>query len=235
VRGRKAAPVGTAATRAEMFGRWVRADGTPGDERALPGTLFDGRVNRGALYAAVKAYRANRRQGTAAAKTRAEVSGGGRKPWRQKGTGRARQGSIRAPHWRGGGVVHPPVPRDWSERLPRKVRALARRSALNLRAREGAVVVAEGLALAEGKTREVVAWLRAAGLADRKVLILTAGLRPDLVRAARNLPRVCVRPFGEETAYEVLWSDAVCIEAAALAQAADAGGGAGAAGEARDA
>jgi large subunit ribosomal protein L4 len=209
---------------ATLKARYVTAAGKGERTLELPPALFDGVVHEPVLYAAVKAQLANRRQGTAAAKTRSEVSGGGRKPWRQKGTGRARQGSIRAAQWRGGGVVHPPLPREWRENLPKGVRALARRSALNARARAEEVVVVDALTLEAPRTRHVVAWLRKLGIADRSVLLLTAGLRPDVVRAARNLPNVLVRPFGEESAYDCLWAQAVVIEEAALgAVAAPAG------------
>ncbi len=196
--------------------RYYTADGKSGKALDLPAALFDGVVHEPAMHAAVRAFLANRRQGTASAKTRAEVRGGGRKPWRQKGTGRARQGTIRAPQWRGGAVVHPPVPRDWGEALPRRLKGLARRSALNARAREQGVVVVEQLALPAPKTREVVAWLKRLKLEEQKVLVLTARLRPEWVRAARNLPNVAVRKFGEESTYDVLWSEAVVIEEEAL-------------------
>src|SRR5512146_2923314 len=123
---------------------------------ALPEAIFDGRVNEDVLHRAVVTYLANQRQGTAATKTRSFVSGGNQKPWKQKGTGRARQGSTRAPHWRGGGTVVGPQPRDYTTEIPRKVRQLARRSALNARAREGAVQVIERLAFQAPKTAQLV-------------------------------------------------------------------------------
>ena len=112
----------------------------------LPAELFDGQVNEPVLHQAVKTFLGNQRQGTHQTKTRHFVSGGNQKPWRQKGTGRARQGSIRAPHWRGGGIVFGPHPRDYRTAIPRRVRQLARRSALNARAGEGALVVVDTLA-----------------------------------------------------------------------------------------
>lgn len=205
----------------KLTARYVTAAGKSEKTVDLPAALFDGVVHDAALHAAVKAYLANQRQGTAAAKTRSEVSGGGRKPWRQKGTGRARQGSIRAVQWRGGGIAHPPEPRDWREGLPKQVKALARRSALNARAREEQVVVVDTLELEAPKTRHVAAWLDRLEVRDRKVLILTAGLRPEVVRGARNLPEVLVRPFGQESTYDLLWAETLVIEEAALA-----GGGA---------
>src|SRR3954470_20261632 len=121
------------------------AQGTSRDAIELPETLFDGTVNVPVMHQAVKAYLANQRQGTASTKNRRVVTGGNQKPWRQKGTGRARQGSTRAPHWVGGGTVFGPTPRDYDQKLPRKVRALARKSALNARAREVALLVVEAL------------------------------------------------------------------------------------------
>src|SRR5918912_2063328 len=121
------------------------ADGTARERVPLPAALFDGTVNMPVMHQAVKAFLANQRQGNAATKTRGLVAGGNRKPWRQKGTGRARQGSIRAPHWVGGGTVFGPQPRAYDQYVPRKVRALAKKSALNARAREGAVLVIDPL------------------------------------------------------------------------------------------
>ena len=122
---------------------YYKADGKKGRARALPEKVFDGIVNESVLHQVVKAHLSNRRQGTAAAKNRSAVAGGSRKPWRQKGTGRARQGTIRAAQWAGGGVAFPPIPHSWRQRVPKKVRALARRSALNDRAENDRVVMAD--------------------------------------------------------------------------------------------
>src|SRR6187401_313248 len=117
------------------------ARGTARDKVALPETLFDGTVNMPVMHQAVKAYLANQRQGNAKTKIRKYVVGGNQKPWKQKGTGRARQGSTRAPHWVGGGTVFGPTPRAYDQYVPRQVRALAKKSALNARAREGSIIV----------------------------------------------------------------------------------------------
>src|SRR3954470_23732393 len=117
------------------------ARGTARDAVALPDEIFDGRVNVPVMHQAVKAYLANQRQGNAATKIRKFVTGGNQKPWKQKGTGRARQGSTRAPHWVGGGTVFGPTPRAYDQYVPRQVRALAKKSALNARASEGAILV----------------------------------------------------------------------------------------------
>src|SRR6185437_10870175 len=149
------------------------AQGTARDAVPLPDALFDGTVNMPVMHQAVKAYLANQRQGTAATKIRKYVTGGNQKPWRQKGTGRARQGSTRAPHWVGGGTVFGPQPRSYAQYVPRQVRALARKSAFNARAREGAIVVVDPIDFDAPKTSRVVALIGQLGLAGRKVLILT--------------------------------------------------------------
>jgi large subunit ribosomal protein L4 len=187
-----------------------------GSARALPVSIFDGTVHEAVLWQATKAYLANQRKGNASTRNRSAVRGGSRKPWRQKGTGRARQGTIRAPQWRGGGVVFGPTSaRNHREELPRKVRGLARRSALNARAQGGQVIVFESLALEAPRTKAIIALLEGAGV-EGKTLILTDGHAPIVHRSARNIPQVKVVAFGQESAYDVLWADAVLIEAAAL-------------------
>jgi large subunit ribosomal protein L4 len=183
---------------------------------ALPAEYFDGTVNEPVLHQAVKVYLNNQRQGTHMTKSRSFVSGGNQKPWKQKGTGRARQGSIRAPHWRGGGIVFGPTPRDYRTDIPRKVRQLARRSALNARAREGAVHVIERLAFRFPKTAQLAGLLQSLDLADRKVLVLTAGHNPNAYLSGRNLPSVEVMAYPDASAYDILWSEAVVVEEGAL-------------------
>src|ERR1043165_3202519 len=148
------------------------AQGTSRDAVALPETLFDGTVNVPVMHQVVKAYLANQRQGTASTKIRKYVTGGNQKPWRQKGTGRARQGSTRAPHWVGGGTVFGPTPRSYRQELPKQVRALARKSALNARARENAILVIDQFNYEAPKTSRMKAFVERLGVADQKVLIL---------------------------------------------------------------
>lgn len=207
--------------------RYYKADGEAGSAHPLPAEIFDGVVNESALHAAVTAQQAARRQGTASAKNRAVIRGGGRKPWRQKGTGRARAGSIRSPLWRGGAVIFPPTPRSYRQSVPKKVRQLARRSAFNARASEDRVIVLEDLKLEQPRTRDVAKLLEKLELADVNVLLLTAGSRRTVYLSARNLPNVEVRPFGDESAYDVLWADAVLIEESALqsGESGESGGG----------
>ena len=193
------------------------ADGAKrGATFALPQEYFDGTVNEPVLHQAVKVYLNNQRQGTHMTKSRSFVSGGNQKPWKQKGTGRARQGSIRAPHWRGGGIVFGPTPRDYRTEIPRKVRQLARRSALNARAREGALHVVERLAFRTPKTAQLAGLLGSLGLAGRKALVLTAEHNPNAYLSGRNLPTVEVMAYAEASAYDILWSDVVVIEEGAL-------------------
>lgn len=201
-----------------LSARYYSASGELGEPRNLPEDLFDGVVHEAALYQVIKAYLANQRQGNASTKTRGQVSGGGRKAWRQKGTGRARQGSIRAPHWRGGGVVFGPSPRSYRQDIPKRVRALARRSAFNSRALADQVALIERLDVDAPKTRAVRDLLRRMEVAERKVLILTDGQKPMVYLSARNLPNVRVLPFREASPFDVLNADQLVIEEGALSQ-----------------
>jgi large subunit ribosomal protein L4 len=176
------------------------------------------------MWQVVKAYLANQRQANASTKGRSEVKGGNKKPWRQKGTGRARQGSIRAAQWRGGGSVFGPrANRNYHQDVPRQVRWLARRSAYNVRAQDNSVFVVDALSF-EPKTRNVVGLLAHVDVlpdSSVNVLLLTDGHRADVHLAARNLTNVQVRPFGQESAYDLLWADTLIIERPALERAAE--------------
>src|SRR5687768_614056 len=182
----------------------------------LPADLFDGTVHEPVLHQAVKTYLNNQRQGTAKTKTRSYVSGGNQKPWKQKGTGRARQGSTRAPHWRGGGIVFGPIPRDYRSDIPKKVRQLPRHSALNARAREGSLLVVENMTFEAHRTRQLTGLLEKMGLDGKKVLVLSHGLNRNLYLSGRNLPTAQVMTFSDASAYDVLWADAVVVEQGAL-------------------
>ena len=199
-----------------LSARFFSAAGEPGEAYQLPEDLFDGVVHEPALHQVIKAYLANQRQGNASTKTRGQVSGGGRKAWRQKGTGRARQGSIRAPHWRGGGIVFGPSPRSYRQDVPRKLKALARRSAFNTRALASQVAVIDRWDIDAPKTRRVTELLGKIGVAGRKVLILTNDSNNALYLSARNLPDVQVMPMREASAYDVLHASELLIEAGAL-------------------
>lgn len=195
--------------------RYYKSDGAAGGEQQLPEWLFDGVVNESALHQAVKVYLANQRQGTASAKSRGDVRGGSRKVWRQKGTGRARVGTIRAAHWEGGGVAFPPIPHSWRQKLPKRVRALAHRSAYNARAEGERVILIDALDFEAPKTKRLLEFLGKVG-AEGKILILTDGSKPSVYRSARNLQNVVTRPFGQESVYEILWATHVVIEVPAI-------------------
>jgi large subunit ribosomal protein L4 len=194
---------------------YYKADGKKGRARKLPDTIFDGVVNDSVMHQVVKVYLANQRQGTASAKSRGEVSGGNSKPWKQKGTGRARAGSTRSPLWPGGGIAFPPRPHSWRQQVPKKVRALARRSALNDRAQNEKVVIADMPKAEKPKTKELIGFLRGLGAAG-KVLVLTDGKNEQVYLSSRNAPSISVLPFGEESVYDVLWAETVVIERSAL-------------------
>jgi len=154
--------------------------------------VFGIQPNLAVMHQALVRQLANARTGTHDTRTRAEVSGGGRKPWRQKGTGRARQGSIRAPQWRGGGVVFGPHPRSYEQRMPRKMRRLALRSALSQKVAEERLLVVTGLSEIEPRTKAMIAALERLGLAGQKVLIATNGRNEPVQKAGSNLPNVKV-------------------------------------------
>jgi len=191
------------------------AQGKQGGTRALP-DMFDGIVNMPVMHQAVKAFLANRRQGTAKTKTRGDVTGGNQKPWKQKGTGRARQGSTRAPNWPGGGTVFGPIPRSYTQIVPKQVRSLARKSAFNARARENAVKLVEALNYSAPKTKSMLALFEKLGITGKKVLLLTDGVKPNVYLSARNLAHAHVMPFSDASTYHILWSDVVVIESSAL-------------------
>lgn len=181
----------------------------------LPDGVFDGVVNQDVLHQVVTALLAHRRQGTASTKTRQTIAGGGRKPWRQKGTGRARAGSVRSPLWRGGAVIFGPQPRDYAPQVPRKLKRLAVTSALNARAGDGDLIVVEPFGYDEPKTQKLAGFLSAVG-ADGNVLLLTHGVQRDVYLSGRNIPGLQVKPWGEASAYDILWADLVVVEEPAL-------------------
>ena len=192
------------------------AGGTERERLDLPGEMFDGTVNMPVMHQAVKAYLGNQRLGLAYTKTRGLVTGGNQKPWKQKGTGRARQGSRRAPHFVGGGTVFGPTGRKYSQTVPRQIRALARKSALNARAREDALIVIDNFNYDKPSTKQMVSLLGAVGVTDKKVLILTDGIKENVFLSGRNLQRTHVMPYADVSTYHVLWSDVVLIESNAL-------------------
>ena len=192
------------------------AGGTERERVELPAELFDGTVNMPVMHQAVKAYLGNQRLGLAYTKTRGLVTGGNQKPWKQKGTGRARQGSRRAPHFVGGGTVFGPTGRKYNQTVPRQIRALARKSALNARAREDALIVIDNFSYESPSTKQMVSLLAALGVTNKKVLILTDGPKPNVFLSGRNLQRTHVMPYADVSTYHILWSDVVLVESNAL-------------------
>ena len=173
-------------------------------------------VNEHAMHLAVVQYLANQRQGTQSAKTRAEVSGGGRKPWRQKGTGRARQGSIRSPQWTGGGVVFAPKQRDYSFKLNKKLKRIALKSALTTKAVENKIIVLDELTLTEVKTKEMVKVL--SNLNAEKALIVMDGSNKNVMLSARNIPEVKTAAVNTINVYDLLKYNTLVMTKEAVAK-----------------
>jgi len=187
----------------------VDATGAKSGTVDLPEEVFAVQVNVPVMHQVVRAQLAAARAGTHSTKTRSEVRGGGKKPWRQKGTGRARQGSIRAPQWTGGGVVFGPQPRDHSFRVNKKEKVLALRSALTDRRAGGNLLVLDALDFDTPKTSRAVELLEALGLGGRKVLLVVDGLEDAAIRSFRNLRSVHLLTFDQLNTYDVLLSDVV--------------------------
>ncbi len=183
----------------------------------LADTVFGIEPNATVLHAAVVNYLANQRQGTQSTLTRSEVSGGGKKPWRQKGTGHARQGSTRAPQWTHGGIALGPKPRDYSYVLPKKVRRLALKSAFSAKVAAGDMLVLESLTLDTYKTKTIATMLNALG-ADKKVLLVLAENSDVLVKSARNIPGVKTALVNTLNTYDVLNADKFIVVKDAVAQ-----------------
>ena len=174
------------------------------EEVELDPHVFDGQVKKKTLYQAIVGYRANKRLGTAATKTRGEISGGGKKPWRQKGTGRARHGSIRSPLWRHGGVVFGPHPRDFSYRLPEKIRDEALRSSLNAKIASGDFILAEKIHIMHPKTKEFVKYLGDLKILGESVLCVIDTISDNIRRSTRNIQRLHLVDSQSLNAYDVL-------------------------------
>ncbi len=189
------------------------AEGKEVDSIKLNAEVFDGVVNTAAIYQAVNAFRANQRKGLAGTKTRGEVSGGGKKPWRQKGTGRARVGSTRSPLWRHGGVIFGPHPRDFSRLLPKKIKRVALKSALCAKLKENNLIVLDELKLPGAKTREAARIFDKLKIAKTggNLLLLLNKVEPDLARAMRNLGFLSINLAKDTNAYEVLAANKLLI------------------------
>ena len=192
-------------------------EGATVGEITLSDAVFGAEVNSGLLHEVVQMYLANQRQGTSDTKTRAEVSGGGRKPWRQKGTGRARQGSIRSPQWRHGGIAFGPHPRKYGWTMPKKARRAALRQALSSKLANGELIVIDSFELEAPKTREVVALLKNLQVPG-KVFIVTAEENTNVYKSARNIPGVRANAARNLNVYEVLASGKLVLTQDAVAK-----------------
>lgn len=170
----------------------------------LPDEVFNVEPSEHAMYLAVKAYLANQRQGTHKTKVRSEVSGGGRKPWKQKGRGTARSGSNRSPVWVGGGTIHGPRPHLYKQYLPTQMRRLARKSALSLRVQEQNLLIVDDMSFSDIKTKNLITVLKALNLEGQKALILLKGSDRNTVLSARNIPGVSTTPANIASTYDIL-------------------------------
>ena len=192
-------------------------EGNAVGEIELSDTVWNSAVNRYAVFDVVQSLLASRRAGTHKVKGRSEVRGGGRKPWKQKGTGRARQGSIRSPQWVGGGTVHGPTPRSYAYQLPKKVRRLALRSALTTKVQEGTILVLDQLAFSEVKTKAMVSALQALGVTS-KALLVDAEKSQNVYLSLRNLQGVSYTAADGLNVYDLMSHDRLVITTAGVAR-----------------
>ncbi len=182
---------------------------------SLDQTYFNDKINKSLLHQTVLMYLANLRKGSASTKTRGEVRGGGRKPWRQKGTGRARVGSIRSPLWRSGGITFGPHPKQYAYSLPKNMKKAALQQTLNGKIKDNELVVVDKISLAKPKTKEFAAFLLSQKIQDEALVVLETH-NPDILRASRNIPGVTVKTFNNINAYDVLKHKKVIFSKQAL-------------------
>lgn len=206
----------------------TREGNNTGREVELPDEIFNLEPNEHVLWLAAKVYQSNMRQGTHAHKTRSMVAGGGKKPFKQKGTGRARQGTTRAPHMRGGGTVFGPTPHSYRLELPLKVRRLAKKCALSVKNREQSMIVVEDFAMSTPKTKEVAQWFEKLVPAKREkteavktAILLTKNYDPNLRSAIRNHPRLRVEEATVASAFDIIHSRFVILQEGAVAPLAE--------------
>jgi large subunit ribosomal protein L4 len=194
-----------------------KIDGSKTNQKVqLNPEVFGITPNEHVVYLAVKAYLANQRQGTHSSKTRAEVSGGGVKPFRQKGTGRARQGTIRAAHMEGGGLAHGPNPRDYQQTVPKKISKIARKSVLSAKLKENKMMVLEDFSMDEIKTKKVMEIFKNLKLETTNVLIVTKDIDKNLILSSRNIPYTKVQKAPEFSVYDVLNSQFIIFQKGAI-------------------
>jgi large subunit ribosomal protein L4 len=195
----------------------LKIDGTTtGRNIKLDDSIYGIEPNDTVIYEAVRAYMANQRQGTAKVKGRSEVRGGGKKAFRQKGTGGARRGTMRSPLLKGGGKVHGPQPRDYNVYMNKKQKQLARKSALAYKAKDNAIIVVEDFSFDVPKTKSFNTLLSALNVAGKKVLLLTNGTQINVYKSGRNLPKVAILEANKPSTYEILHADVLLIQEGAV-------------------
>ena len=187
-----------------------------GEKVALDPAIFEVTPNDHAIYQVVRSIQANQRQGTHKVKPRNEVRGGGKKPFKQKKTGRARAGTTRSPLWVGGGSIFGPMPHDYVVKLPVKVRRLARKSALSYKAKENGVMVVEDFNFDAPKTKSMATILKALSLADKKTLLLTSKTEQQVLKSGRNIPKLAVREADKASTFEILKNQVLLIQKSAV-------------------
>lgn len=195
----------------------LKIDGSKSGEKIeLSEKIFAIEPNDHAIYLDVKAYLANQRQGTHKAKERGEVRGGGKKPWKQKGRGGARAGTIRSPLWVGGGTIFGPRPRDYRQDLPKKVKQLARKSALSYKVKDEQLIVVEDFTFDKPKTKDFVNVLNSLKLSGKKVLLLTGDYKPEVYKSGRNIPKVQILEAANATTYDLLNNQVLVMQKSAV-------------------
>jgi len=185
---------------------------TSGEKVELADSIFAVEPNDHAIYLSVKAYLANQRQGTHKSKERAEVRGGGKKPWKQKGRGGARAGTSRSPLWVGGGTIFGPRPRDYRQDLPKKLKRLARKSALSYKAKDKQLIVIEDFSLEKPKTKDFIKILEALKIEGKKVLMLTPAFSDQVYKSGRNVPKVKVLEANKASTYDILNNQVLVLQ-----------------------
>ena len=195
----------------------LKIDGSKsGDKVDLPDNIFAIEPNDHAIYLSVKAYLANQRQGTHKSKERGEVSGGGKKPWKQKGRGGARAGTTRSPLWVGGGTIFGPRPRDYRQDLPKQVKRLARKSALSYKVKDEQIVIVEDFNLEQAKTKEFSKILNALNVSGKKVLLLTDSNKTNVYKSGRNIPKVQILEASKASTYDLLNNQILVVQKSAV-------------------
>jgi large subunit ribosomal protein L4 len=195
----------------------LKIDGKPsGKKIKLDETIFGIQPNDHAIYLSVKAFLANQRQGTHKAKERSEVRGGGKKPWRQKGRGTARAGTIRSPLWIGGGTIFGPRPRDYRQKLPQKVKQLARRSALSYKVKDEQLIVVEDFTFEKPKSKDFISMMNALNLNGKKILLLTGYNDTNVYKSGRNVKKVSVMEARKASTYDILNNQLLILQKSAV-------------------